>query len=144
MGQDILLSTKGFIIVSMKCSVGLASLWWLVSKIYAKFFFRILGKTSHTADLEIYYFSVERAIELYWCHVNCLLLNVLSIIATAKNFQDLQYQHKVDLGLVLLLEIAGRIVFKTWFDNLLRTANWFSPIIDFSCPNSWSSWDGSG
>ena len=30
--------------------------------------FRILGKTSHPADLEIYYFNVEHTIKLYWCH----------------------------------------------------------------------------
>ena len=41
-----------------------------------------LAKISHRADLEIYYFNLELAIELYWWHVKCLLRNMLLKIAS--------------------------------------------------------------
>ena len=41
-----------------------------------------LAKISHQADLQIYYFNLEPAIELYWWHVKCLLRNMLLKIAS--------------------------------------------------------------
>ena len=41
-----------------------------------------LAKISHPADLQIYYFNLELAIELYWWHVKCLLRNMLLKIAS--------------------------------------------------------------
>ena len=40
------------------------------------------AKISHPADLEIYYFHFELAIELYWWHVKCLLRKMLLKIAS--------------------------------------------------------------
>ena len=39
--------------------------------------FWILAKLSHPADLEIHYFNLKRAIDLYWWRVKCLLRNML-------------------------------------------------------------------
>ena len=41
-----------------------------------------LAKISHPADLEIYYFNLELAFELYWWHVKCQLRNMLLKIAS--------------------------------------------------------------
>ena len=42
---------------------------------------RILAKISHLADLQIYYFNLELAMELYWWRVKCLLRNMLLKLA---------------------------------------------------------------
>ena len=102
--------------------VGLKFIWlWLVFKIFYKTFC-YLDKISHPADLKIYYFNLELAIELFWWHVKCLLRNVLLKKASYGTYRSINEFPRI-------LETAGGIVFKLGVSPYYLTTDWFSAII---------------
>ena len=91
----------------------------------------ILAKISHQADLEIYYFKLEHAIELYWWLRN----TVLKIVSWGTYLIIMEFPRifNVNLSRKCWLHCT-----QTWCANFLHTTYWFSAIIIFHGPNSFS------
>ena len=78
--------------------------------------FCILAKISHSADLEIHYFDLEHATELYWWHIMCLLHDTLLRIASLGNFRIImEFPTIFNANLNAILETAGRIGVPTYY-----------------------------
>mgnify|MGYP001796156612 CR=1 FL=1 len=82
-----------------------------VQDITQKTFSKLL-KFSHPADLEIYYFNLKLAIELYWWHIKCLLRN-MSLKKHHKALIIMEFSKIFNVNLCwFILETAGYFVFK--------------------------------
>ena len=126
---------------------GNEALSWFCNNLMASFqditqnMFCNFAKISHQADLQIYYFNLELAIQLYWWHVKCLLRSMLLKIASQGTYRIImEFPRIFDVNLRLIWArcyLRNRWLrwIQTWCGNFSLTTDWFSAMIIFHGPN---------